>query len=298
MSLTIVIPAFNEESNLPTLLLKLAIFCAENQFYAIVVNDDSTDLTEEILRNFSSDRVSVLTNKVNKGYGGALKTGIRTVKTPYLISMDADGQHQFSDVLVLFNDICSADADMVIGSRKGQKSSSRFRGVGKSIIRTFARLYMKIDVYDINSGMKIYKTSLAQKFLRFAPDGMAFSDVMALVFINYKCYIREVRIQVLAREGGKSSINYKTAFNTIKEITLVATTFFPFKFFSSIAITILIITLIWGVPFVIHGKGITSGTAAGLLFSVLFFILGIMTELIALIRRDLIINSSENNGPF
>lgn len=290
MKLTIVIPVFNEQESLPGFLHQLEDFCTEHQFSVILVNDASTDSTGEILKSFQREEFSIITHKVNRGYGGALKTGIRAANSQYVITMDADGQHRLSDVLHLYNEICDSRADMIIGSRRSQHPRSRFRSIGKYFIRNFTRIYMKVEVQDINSGMKIYNSSIVQKLIRFAPDGMAFSDVITLVFINLKYYIKEIEIQTLPRTGGRSTINYKTAFNTIKEITLIATTFFPLKFFSSIASVVLLISVIWGIPFVLEGKGITTGTAAGLLFSFLFFILGIITEMVALIRKDLILN--------
>ena len=66
--------------------------------------------------------LEVIHYKVNKGYGAALKTGLFNVRTNYAITMDADGQHELKDIIKLFEKFVESDSDMIVGSRKGQKS--------------------------------------------------------------------------------------------------------------------------------------------------------------------------------
>ena len=291
MSLSIVIPAFNEAKSLEEFLPAVLKFSIVHNFELIIVNDGSTDNTRLILEELNDNNfIKVINNKQNLGYGAAIKAGILRATSDFIITIDADGQHRLEDVLCLFNCIITNDADLVIGGRKGQKSVTRFRSLGKSIIRRFAKLYMDIPIYDINSGMKIYKSALAKRYIRFAPDGMAFSDIMTIVFVNSKRLVIEEPIIIKQRIAGESTISYQTAFQTIKEITIIATTFFPLKFFGSLAALMFLISFGWGLPFLLQNKGFTTGTTLGLLFSSLFLVLGILAELIALIRKDLIEN--------
>ena len=76
--LTVVIPAYNEEDSLMVLLPELIEFCAEHDFKLIIVNDGSKDGTEDVLEEYRDiDCFMFCTHKVNRGYGGAIKTGIR-----------------------------------------------------------------------------------------------------------------------------------------------------------------------------------------------------------------------------
>src|SRR3954464_6480061 len=97
--LTIVIPAYNEAASIPQVLPSVLKFCEEKNCYVIVVNDGSGDNSKAELEKFSSNlRFKVLHNKLNKGYGGAIKTGLLQVNTTYTITIDADGQHYLEDV--------------------------------------------------------------------------------------------------------------------------------------------------------------------------------------------------------
>src|SRR5678815_3766652 len=158
--LTIIIPAYNEAASLPQLIHELLPFAQLKNFKVIIVNDGSKDDTRAVLERSTtlSENISIINHKVNRGYGGALKSGINKARTQYCITIDADGQHSLSDIDRLLNTITETNADLVIGSRKGNSESGYYREFGKTILRWVAKLLMPLKIYDINSGIKIYNT--------------------------------------------------------------------------------------------------------------------------------------------
>lgn len=285
--LTIVMPAYNEAENLVVILPPLLDFCNQRNWKIILVNDGSLDKTKEILLPYEgTEYFTALHHKLNKGYGAAIKTGIQACDTTYVITIDADGQHTMTDIEKLFTCLQRNDADMVVGSRKGTKSETVSRGIGKSIIRTLAQMLMQVPIYDINSGMKIYQTALARKYLHLAPDTMAFSDIITLVFINNRHLVLEEPITISSRLKGKSTIGMQTAFQTVMEIVNVLMLFNPMKIFLPIAVLTFTLTLIWGIPLVMAGRGISTGTLLGIIASMIFFFLGLITEQLSQIRRN------------
>ena len=106
-NLSIIIPAYNEEESLKLYLPKLINFCELNNFQLIIVDDGSKDKTLDLctVHANESEIMNVVSHKVNKGYGGAIKTGIEAANTKYIITIDADGQHNFKDVDNLYNEI-------------------------------------------------------------------------------------------------------------------------------------------------------------------------------------------------
>lgn len=292
MELSIIVPAYNEADNLYEVLTELKKFAFENNFKIIIINDGSNDSSKGLINQFADDvTLEVVHHKTNLGYGSAIKTGIRLASTPLVITVDADGQHRTDDILSLYNEMKKSDADLIVGSRFYQRNSSMYRGMGKSIIRLFVHILIKVPVYDINSGMKIYKTDLAKKYIRLAPDTMAFSDVMTISFVYFGGLVKEIPIIIKERKKGKSTISYKTGLITLKEILFIATTFAPYKFFTLLASVILVITLCWGIPFIYEGRGITSATASGILVSVLLWCLGVIAHLISGVRKHLILEN-------
>jgi glycosyltransferase involved in cell wall biosynthesis len=123
-SLTIVIPAFNESEGISINLPGVLEFCKVHHWKLIIVNDGSTDNTTEILQKFENQpRLTVIHHKINRGYGGALKTGLMAVDTDYAVTIDADGQHQLSDIEKLLDLMMEKDADMIVGCRVGQSKT-------------------------------------------------------------------------------------------------------------------------------------------------------------------------------
>lgn len=92
--LTVIIPAYNEEDSLSDFLPRVIDYCTQHNWQVVIVDDGSSDGTQAIAEKLAqSDRVRVIRHKVNRGYGGAIKTGIKAVDTRYLVTIDADGQH-------------------------------------------------------------------------------------------------------------------------------------------------------------------------------------------------------------
>lgn len=288
IDLTVIIPAFNELENLKVILDPMIDHCRENNWRIILVNDGSTDGSKSFLNNYANEPLlTVIHHKLNRGYGAAIKTGINACETEYLITYDADGQHYLEDIEKLASVLIRRDADMVVGSRKGLKSASMTRGIGKSIIRLVARIMMTVPVHDINSGMKIYRTDLAKKYLFLTTDTMSFSDVITLVFINNRHLVIEEPIQIRERATGQSTIGFQTAFQTLMEIINIVILFNPMKIFLPLATVTFILTLIWGLPLIFQGRGVSIGTQLGLVATLLFLLLGLITEQLSLIRRNL-----------
>jgi len=284
--LTIIIPAYNEEGNLALLLPIITSYCKKKNWNIIIVNDGSEDNTKDILENYKHiNYFKVIHHKLNKGYGGAIKSGIIASETEFTIIIDADGQHYLEDVDKLYNRIIECEADMVVGSRKGLKSSSYYKEFGKIIIRSFAKLLMPINIYDINSGMKIFKTELAKKYIHLYPDSMAFSDIITLVFINNKHLVLEEPIRIKKRKTGKSTIGIQTAFQTLLEILNILILFNPLKIFLPTSFFLFIVGVIWSYRSFRQGLGISIGGSLIITTGILVFFLGLIAEQLSAIRK-------------
>jgi len=286
-TLSIVIPCYNEAKSLPVVLPELISFVNERDYRLIITNDGSKDESLKILHEYFANepRCTVVNHKVNRGYGGAIKSGILRAETDYVITIDADGQHYLEDVDKLFALIQAQDADMIVGSRKGQQEASAFRGLGKSLIRGIAKFLMPMNIHDINSGMKIYDTVLAKKYLPLCPDAMAYSDIIALVFINQRHRVGEEPIRIKQRVAGDSTINVKTAYDTIMEIVNVVILFNPMRIFLAVAIFFVVSAVVWDYHIFMRGGGISTGSGMLIVSGFIFFMLGLVTEQLSQIRK-------------
>lgn len=284
---SVVIPAFNEEQALQNTLPEVIAFCEKLNWPLIIVDDGSTDGTGKVINSLSSGLLTRITHKVNRGYGGALKSGIKAAETEYVVTVDADGQHRLDDLLALLDELQRVDADMVIGSREDAlHKGSRSRRIGKALIRWVAHLLMPLPVYDLNSGLKMYRTELVKKYIKLCPDSMAFSDIITLVFISERCRVVEHPIEIGPRLGGVSTIGVQTAMDTLMEIVNIVVLFNPMRIFFPLALALGVFGFIWGIPFVLRGEGVQTGALLGITSGLLFFLLGLLAEQISFLRRN------------
>ena len=138
--LTLVVPAYNEEESLRQYLPELLDFCEQHNAQLVIVNDCSKDGTGALLdaAAASHDCLRVCHHKVNRGYGGALISGLRMAETRFAMTLDADGQHQLADVLKLLEKQHETNADLVVGCRGG-----------KSTINTMTALDTLLQIINI-----------------------------------------------------------------------------------------------------------------------------------------------------
>lgn len=286
--LTVVIPIYNEAPSLPHFLPELVKTCRAKNWDLILVNDGSKDESANILARFADEtHVKVLHHKVNRGYGGALKTGLLSAHTRYVVTMDGDGQHTLSDLDAIYQFAVKTDADMVIGSRAEMEHVNLYRELGKWIIRSFTRILVPLRVKDLNSGFKLYRSRLVKRYLHLCPDSMAFSDVITLLFLNQGHLVLETPITVRKRIGGTSSISTRTAFETIIEILGLVMLVNPLRIFLPLSIFCISAGLLWGVPIVIAGRGVSVGAMLAIMLGTLFFFLGLIASQLAAIRLHL-----------
>ncbi len=284
--LTIVVPVYNEAAALPAFLAELLPFAAALPAAVILVDDGSTDGTREILDRAAGGLTTILRHKVNRGYGGALKTGIAASRTRYTITVDADGQHRPEDVRRLLETIRRTDADMVIGSRRGQQDASLARALAKAAIRLLARTLMRVPVHDLNSGMKIMDTRTAQQVLHLCPDGMAFSDTIALLFLNRHGLVLEEPIQVRQRQGRASTVGARDALGTVRAVVNMAMLFHPLNLFFPAAVTLAVLGMAWTVRCYLINRVVSQGAAVLLLSALFTLLLGLVAEQLADLRRN------------
>jgi glycosyltransferase involved in cell wall biosynthesis len=294
--LTLVIPVYNEEQSLPHFLPELIKTCMAKKWQIVFVDDGSTDNSAKILAEYADGSlVKVLQHKVNRGYGGALKTGLSSVNTHYAVTIDGDGQHQISDIESIFELAIKSDADLLIGSRSKIESMNIYRELGKWLIRSFTRILVPLTISDLNSGFKLYRTELVHQYLHLCPDSMAFSDVITLLFINQGHLVLEVPISVKKRIAGSSSISTQTAFQTLIEILSLVMLVNPLRIFLPLSFICVSAGLLWGIPIMLAGRGVSVGSMLAIVMGALFFFLGLIANQLSAIRLHLArIRKNEN----
>ena len=202
-----IIPAYNEESNIMNTLMDLKNNYPDAD--VLVVNDCSRDRTRSILKK---NQVNHLNLVKNLGIGGAVQAGYiyaRDFGYDIAIQFDGDGQHEAAYLNDLVRVLETGEADIAIGSRfiekKGFQSSSA-RRTGINLLSHMIRILSGVEILDVTSGMRAVNRQFIEEFsVHYAQD---YPEPEALLYAGLKgAIIHEVPVQMRERENGKSSIS-------------------------------------------------------------------------------------------
>lgn len=230
MKIAIGVPAFNEEKNIASTILKLKKI-TEN---IIVCDDGSSDLTADITVKMGAMLIS---HPKNLGYGAAIRSIFLKAKeldVDVLVTFDADGQHRVEDINKVIEPFIKGEADIVIGSRfldkEGQKNIPKYRKVGIKTITTLATTSIEEKLSDSQSGFRGYSKKVLSEITP-SEYGMGVSTELLIKASKKKFRIKEVSIIVLY-EGDTSthhpvSHGFSVILSTMKFISIEH----PLKFY-------------------------------------------------------------------
>ena len=210
MKLLIIIPAYNEAESLKGVIERLRSTCPQYDY--IIVNDGSTDETEELC---VKNNYNVINHTVNKGLAEAVRTGMKyAIENGYdaALQFDADGQHLPEYIDSMVNCMKESGCDIVIGSRfLNSKMPFRLRTLGGKIIFHAVRHAANAELSDPTSGMRLFSADIMSLFIEnkhFTPE----PDTLAFL-IRMGADIREVKVTMEDRMAGQS---YLTPINATK----------------------------------------------------------------------------------
>lgn len=224
----IIIPAYNEEANILKAYNRIKTYNNKNntKYDVIVINDCSTDRTLEIC---NENNIPVIPLIHNLGIGGAVQTGYKyALSNGYdvAIQYDGDGQHDVRYIENIIRPILNGDADLTIGSRfiddtSSNFKSSRARQLGIRIISFFIKLVSGKKIYDVTSGFRAAGRMVIEDFSKSYP--IDYPEPITNTELLKKNYtVKEVAVSMNEREGGVSSINsWKTIYFMINVILSV-----------------------------------------------------------------------------
>ena len=272
-NVSIIIPAFNEEKVIGSVVSSIRSAFPESEI--IVVNDGSTDNTAG---EIAGSGVIVLNHDHNRGYGASLKTGIRSATRDYVLFCDGDGQHRIEDIKKLME---SCDGyNLVVGARNSDSHQPLLRRPGKFIMKKFAEFLAGTKIPDLNSGLRIFKKHIVEKFLNIIPDGFSLTTTVTLALMSGSYKVLFIPINYNQRQG-KSKI--RPFYDTMDFLTLILRTilyFNPLKIFMPVGLSLILISAIFFVFRLIEGGGHTVIIPMFLLAGIQVLAIGMLADVI------------------
>lgn len=220
MKCLLIIPAYNEAENIEKVINEIILNYPEYDY--IIVNDGSTDKTEEIciINNYC-----FVSHPINLGIGGAVQTGYKyALKNHYdiAVQMDGDGQHDIAYVSELLKPIVKGEADIVIGSRFIKREgfqSSVARRVGIFWLSKLIQCLCFKRVKDVTSGFRAVNQRYIEIYANNYPNDYPEPEAI-VVALMHGGSIDEIPVVMRERESGTSSINFRKSVYYMIKVTL------------------------------------------------------------------------------
>lgn len=278
--ISIVIPAFNEADNLAELLGKIHALKLPRA-EVIVVDDGSVDRSAEIA---SSAGAAVIRHPYNIGNGAAVKSGMRAAQGKTILLMDADGQHKPEDIPKLLAE--AENYHMVVGARAKGSKLRLHRYAANSVYNFLASYVTGFRVQDLTSGFRLLSRREAMRFIDLLPNTFSYPTTLTLAFLRSGLTVKYVGIQSLYRSGQSKISLISDGIRFLLIITKIATLFSPFRVFLPVSIFFFLAGMTNYAYTYFTENRFTNMSVFALTTAVIIFMLGLISEQIALLRME------------
>lgn len=238
MVVSVILPAYNEEKAIGKVIddVKKVLDSSSWEYEILVIDDASTDKTAEIAE---SKGVRVIKHLENRGSGASRKTGIRAAKGDYVLFLDADGTYPAHQIPLLLEYL--PQYDQVIGARTSEQGTLKWlRAPAKWTIKKLASFLAGKKIPDLNSGMRVLRTEIINKFLYLIPDGFSCVSTMTLAFLVNGYSVKFVPIEYYKRVGKSKFHPIKDTYNYILTVIRMIMYFNPLKIFFPASLLLLL----------------------------------------------------------
>ena len=279
--ITIIVPAFDEEQGIGAVLDRIySVLESSGLNYEIIVVDDGSQDGTAIVAG-AHEGVSLLRHSSNRGYGAALKTGIRHARYDLIGITDADGTYPNERIPDLVARLVQGGHDMVVGARVGEKVAiPLIRRPAKWAIGKLGNLIAGERIPDVNSGLRVFRRGAVRQFFKLLPDGFSFTTTITLAMLSNGYRVDYVPINYHARVGSSKIHPIGDMFNFVHLILRIALYFAPLKIFLPLGGFLFFSGLAWGIfTRVVLGKLADVSTVVIVMAAVQVAVVGLLAEL-------------------
>lgn len=285
--ISVVLPIYNEESCIE----KEVSRCIESlektnlSFEIIIINDCSTDDSlnkiNSIIKKNNNKDIKLISNNKNLGSGYCRRIGTELSAYENIIWTDVDLTYPNHELNQLYEFFYKTKADMTVGNRNEEKGTYKIlRIITKSIIKKFAEFLSENKISDLNSGYRIFKKKIAEKYLNLLPNGFSCVTTMTLSFIINNHQVNYLNIKYEERMGTSKFRIFSDTFKYIRQIAYLTTLFNPLKIYFSLFLIFFTTSMGLSVYGLIKNFAIPNIAVILFVSSIIFFAIGTLSETI------------------
>ncbi len=284
--ISIILPAKNESASLKKILQELTTLYKDEEI--IVVNDGSTDNTLEVCSEFD---INIITHPYSKGNGASIKSGARKASGDFLVFMDADGQHEPSEISNLI-ECLNNGYDMVVGARERKTHASFPRYIANTLYNKLATYMSGHKIIDLTSGFRAVKADIFKKYLYLLPNGFSYPTSITMALFRSGYSINYLPISCNKREGKSHIKLIKDGFRFLLIIFRITSLYSPLKIFIPLSLLFFFTgTFYYFYTYFFQGR-FTNMSTLLLIISVLIFLFGLLSEQLTVLMYS---NKSNND---
>jgi polyisoprenyl-phosphate glycosyltransferase len=268
LDVSVVLPCYNERDHveLEVKRIRAALEAAGLSHELLCIDDGSTDGTREVLQELDGIRAILLPR--NQGSGTARRIGTQQARGAVVVWTDADMTYpneRIPELVAQLDDTW----DQVVGARRTEAGTYKLARVpAKWAIRKLACYLTNTDIPDLNSGLRAFKRSVAEPYLRLLPAGFSCVTTITLAFLSNGHPVKYVPVDYARRAGRSKFHPLKDAYNYLLQVLRMVMYFNPLRVLMPVALTLLAATFVKAtVDLVVHhwhvaGSTILVGLAA------------------------------------
>ena len=217
------------------------------------------------------------------GNGAAIKRGARAAAGQVIVFMDADGQHDPSEIPLLMDKLAQG-YDMAVGARDGKGQANFHRGLANRFYNRLASWMTEHEIRDLTSGFRAVRAAKFREFLHLLPNGFSYPTTSTMAFFRSAYPVAYVPISVSKRVGTSSHIRpLKDGVRFLLIIFKIASLYSPLKLFVPIASLFAVGGLGWYAWTFHESNRFTNMSMLLLSAAVIVFLVGLVSEQITLL---------------
>ena len=278
-AVSLVVPAYNEGAVIGSVVTALRAAAPWRE--VLVVDDGSTDDTAAAA---AAAGARVVSHPYNKGNGAAVKSGIRAAGGDWVLISDGDGQHQPADIIRVAGRL--GTFDLVVGAREPGHQASRGRRLGNALLNGLASFLTERPIPDLTSGLRAARREHLLEFIHLLPNGFSTPTTTTLAFIKAGYNVLFEPVQVRPRVGTSKIRFARDGARFFLILIKVITIFSPLRVFLPISLAAFLLGMVYGLWTVAHQSRIPNGAVLLLMFSVIVFLVGLVSEQISSLRFE------------